>query len=155
LHLPEPLHERVKASVPTILERTGFPKGDVTVAAVPDLNFRVQDATGRTWKVVANTLTGSLSGSVVEDTREPSDLSIRRYLLRLHVAHGYPTSGGVRWWWAIIVDAMAFIMVFWAVSGLLMWWQLKATRKLGVVMLLLSAGAAVWLALGMYQAFTQ
>ena len=44
---------------------------------------------------------------------------------------------------------MAFAMAFWGVSGLLMWWQLKATRRTGAVVLALSAAAAAALAVAM------
>ena len=56
--------------------------------------------------------------------------------------------------WALIVDAMAFVMVFWGASGLLMWWQIKATRRLGVVVVLLSVVAAVWMGIGMHEMLT-
>jgi len=41
--LDAPLHERVKAAVPVVLERTGFPSGEVTVTSVPDLTFNMDD----------------------------------------------------------------------------------------------------------------
>ena len=155
LQVAGPLHERVKAAVPTILERTGFAGGEVAVAAVPDLVFCAVDSRGKTWKVTANTLTGTLNGVPAEDVREAKELGVRRFLLRLHLAHGYPAGGGARWWWAVIVDAMAFVLVFWGISGLLMWWQIKATRKLGVLALILSGTAAGWLAFGMFDVLSR
>ncbi len=150
LRLDDPLHERVKAAVPSVLERTGFPQGEVTVTSVPDLTFFLADQDGKTWKVAYSAQTGAVSGRPAdEDAGEP--MSVRRFLTRLHVAHGYPASGGARWWWAVVVDAMAFVMVFWGVSGLVMWWQLKATRRLGVALLFLSAAAATALTVGMHR----
>jgi hypothetical protein len=154
LKLADPLHERVKAAVPVVLERTGFPAGDVTVTSVPDLTFHVNDKDGQAWKVTSNTMTGTVTGSPADGPKEPTEISIRRFLLRLHTAHGYPSLGGVRWWWAVIVDAMAFVMVFWGLSGLLMWWQLKATRRLGIVLVVLSLFGAGYLAMGMHSAMT-
>jgi hypothetical protein len=49
------------------------------------------------------------------------------------------------------VDAMAFVMVFWGISGVFMWWQLKNTRVLGFFVLLLSAAAALALGFGMHE----
>ena len=37
---------------------------------------------------------------------------------------------------------MAAIMCFWSLSGLFMWWQIKATRVPGLIVLGLSAAAA-------------
>ena len=149
LALPDPLHGRVKAAVPTVLERTGFPGGDVNVTSVPDLSFLMSDGT-RTWRVTYNALTGTVSGASAESAAPPEELSTRRFLTRLHLAHGYPGSQSAKWFWAVVVDAMAFVMVFWGVSGLFMWWQLKGTRKLGLVVLLFSAAAATALGFGMH-----
>jgi hypothetical protein len=153
LKLDDPLHERVKAAVPTILERTGFPTGDVTVTSVPELAFQVE-ADGKVWNSTYNAQTGAVSGRPASAGSE-SELSVRRFLLRLHTAHGYPSSVGARWFWAVVVDAMAAVMVFWGLSGLLMWWQIKATRRLGFLLLLLSAAGATALAFGMHAALTQ
>ena len=154
LALVQPLHERVKATIPVVLERTGFPLGEITVTSVPDLTFQISDRDGTQWNVSANALSGTVTGSRADAEKPVSELSVRRFLLRLHTAHGYPSSGGIRWWWAVIVDAMAFVMVFWGLSGLLMWWQLKATRKLGIVLVVLSLMGAVYLAMGMHSAMT-
>jgi hypothetical protein len=104
------------------------------------------------WAVTYNPMAGTVSGKTGDDAGEP--LSARRFLTRLHSAHGYPGEVGVRWWWAVIVDALAFVMVFWALSGILMWWQVKATRRWGLLVVLLSAAAATWLAMGMHAMLT-
>ena len=141
-----PLHERVKAAVPVVLERNGFPQGEVTVTSVPELTFFIE-ADGKVWKANYNAMSGSVSGKSADAPAE--EISVRRFLTRLHLAHGYPSSVGARWFWAVIVDAMAFVMLFWGISGLFMWWQIKATRKLGFVILLLSAATATVLGIGM------
>ena len=46
---------------------------------------------------------------------------------------------------------MSFVMVFWGVSGLFMWWQIKATRRWGFLVLLLSAAAATALGFGVHE----
>lgn len=152
IKLENPIHERIKASVPTILERTGFPTGEVTVTSVPDVQFPVL-ADGRTWTATYNPMTGAIGGSPAE-AKPDTEISVRRFLLRLHTAHGYPGEPNARWFWAVIVDVMAFVMCFWGVSGLLMWWQLKATRKLGLAILVLSAIAATALGFAMHTAMT-
>lgn len=154
LPVPSPLHERVKATIPAVLERTGFASGEITVTSVPDLTFQITDRDGTNWNVTANTLSGSVNGTKADAEKPQNELSIRRFLLRLHTAHGYPSTGGIRWWWAVIVDAMAFVMVFWGLSGLIMWWQMKAQRKIGVVMVVLSIAGAIYLAMGMHSLMT-
>ncbi|MBN9118751.1 MAG: PepSY domain-containing protein [Planctomycetes bacterium] len=150
LVLAEPLPERVKAAVPVVLERTGFPTGDVTVTSVPDLSFLMSDG-AKTWRVTYNALTGAVSGASADSAPPPEELSTRRFLTRLHTAHGYPGGQNAKWFWAVIVDVMAFVMVFWGVSGVFMWWQLKSTRLLGFFLLLASAAAATALGLGMHE----
>ena len=43
--------------------------------------------------------------------------------------HDYLADDG----WAVTVDLFVAAMVFWGLSGLWMWWEMKATRKWGVV----------------------
>jgi hypothetical protein len=150
LTLESPLHERVKAAVPTVLERTGFPGGEVTVTSVPDLTFLMTDGP-KTWLVTYNAQAGTVSGRPADDAPVPDELSTRRFLTRMHLAHGYPGEQNAKWFWAVVVDAMAFVMVFWGVSGIFMWWQIKATRLVGFLVLVLSVGAAVWLGSGMHE----
>jgi hypothetical protein len=150
--LSQPLPELVKGAVPTILERTGYPAGEVSVTSVPELTFRVS-AGGTVWTANYNPMTGSVTGKPADAETAP-ELSARRFLLRLHTAHGYPGEPNARWFWAVIVDVMAAVMCFWGVSGLFMWWQIKATRRAGAVVLVLSAAAATALGFAMHQAMT-
>jgi hypothetical protein len=140
--------DRFKAAAPTILERCGCPTGEVTVTSAPDLRFPIV-AGDRTWTATYSLLNGSVTGSPADQKRE-SDLSVRRFLTRMHLAHGFPGEVNAKWVWAVVVDAMAFVMCFWGVSGLFMWWQLKATRRPGSVVLSLSAIAATALGFAMY-----
>jgi hypothetical protein len=153
LVVPDPLHERIKAAIPTVLDRTGFPGGEVTVTSVPDLSF-LMHADGRRWRVTFNAQTGSVAGRPAVDEAPPAAPSTRNFLLRLHSAHGYPYHGGPRWAWAVLVDAMAVVLVFWALSGLVMWWQVKAARRSGAMVLLVSTMAVVVLVAMMRAAVT-
>lgn len=145
LRTPSPLGERLKEAVPVLLARLGLPTGPVTVTSVPDVSF-LMDHAGTRWRVTHNGHTGAVAGARA-DAAPPEGPSVRRFLTRLHVAHGYPSAVNARWLWAVVVDAMAFVMVFWGVSGLFMWWQLKATRATGAVVVALSlicAAALGW-----------
>ncbi|MCA9912754.1 MAG: hypothetical protein KC496_05380, partial [Anaerolineae bacterium] len=50
-----------------------------------------------------------------------------------------------RMFWSLIVDGMAFAMVTWGITGVIMWWQIKRTRMVGAVVILLSLSTAGWL----------
>ena len=150
LVLANPLHERVKATVPVVLERTGFPTGDVTVTSVPDLSFLMSDG-AKSWRVTYNAQLGTVSGTPTDSAPPPEELSTRRFLTRLHLASGYPGSTNTKWFWAVLVDAMAVVLVFWGISGVFMWWQVKATRTFGFFVLLVSTVAALALGFGMHE----
>jgi hypothetical protein len=147
--IPDALDARVRASVPTVLERTGFATGAVAVTSTPDLVFRAADGSA-VYAFTYNAHAGTVSAAPVGPEAAPEGLSARRFLTRLHLASGYPHGRGAKWFWAVLVDAMAFVMVFWAGSGLLMWWQVKAARGWGLVVLLASAVAATALGFGMH-----
>jgi hypothetical protein len=68
----------------------------------------------------------------------------------MHLAFTYPSRVDVRWFWAVAVDAMFVAMVFWGLSGILMWWQMKNQRRWGIATLLVSALVATALAAGMH-----
>lgn len=85
-------------------------------------------------------------------TFDPSDgrLVVKRmafstpaFLERMHRRRGYRDGLPVDDAWAFIVDLVIVALVFWAASGLWMWWNLRATRKWGAVCAL--AGAALFI----------
>ena len=82
--------------------------------------------------------------------KTPREMSVRSFLLRLHTAHGYGIQTNARWFWAIAVDLMFASMCFWGLSGVVMWWQIKRTRRLGLIFLIASGVIATWLAIGMH-----
>ncbi|MEM7454631.1 MAG: PepSY domain-containing protein [Planctomycetota bacterium] len=112
------------------------------------LRFVKQTQRGRASSDEADT--ESYAGELSIVGANPRDMSVRSYLLRLHMAHGYPVQKNSRWFWAIAVDLMFASMVFWGLSGVIMWWQIKRTRRIGFILLLASAVAAAWLAIGMH-----
>ena len=52
-------------------------------------------------------------------------------LERFHRRRGYATGYALDTAWAVTVDAVIVAMVFWALSGLWMWWEMTATRRFG------------------------
>lgn len=63
-------------------------------------------------------------------------------LERLHRRRGYERDHTADDIWAFIVDAFILVMLFWVLSGFILWWQMKATRKLGLTFAL--CGAAIF-----------
>jgi hypothetical protein len=54
-------------------------------------------------------------------------------LERFHRRRGYNTGYLLDTIWAVSVDLVIVALLFWAVSGLWMWWEMKATRRIGAV----------------------
>jgi hypothetical protein len=54
-------------------------------------------------------------------------------LERFHRRRGYTTGYGLNTAWAVSVDFAIAGMIFWALSGVWMWWEMKATRVLGAL----------------------
>src|SRR5262249_18746925 len=128
VRIARPLPERFREGIRTALGRLGLPHEEVVLQEVPDLVF-VVEAGGRLWRVTYDFQEGSVAG-VPRDVRAER-LSTRRFLTGLHLAHGYPAEASSRWFWAVVVDAMCAALLFWAVSGVLMWLQIKAVRRWG------------------------
>ena len=62
------------------------------------------------------------------------------FLNRLHFRHGYEQPFLAAKVWAVVVDLAVFGLLFWAVSGLWMWWELRPTRLTGALVALAGAG---------------
>ncbi len=62
-------------------------------------------------------------------------------LERFHRRRGYATGYGLDTAWAVSVDLAIAAMIFWVLSGLWMWWEMRVTRRYGA----LAVGAGVCL----------
>lgn len=62
------------------------------------------------------------------------------FLERFHRRRGYATGYALDTVWAVTVDVVIVAMVFWVLSGLWMWWELKVTRPLGAIAFLAGVG---------------
>lgn len=144
------LAERVKKGLPLALGQKGLSSGEPRITFGPELTFLVA-VDGKTWRAIYNVQTGSLTGHL---PALGGGLGTREFLTRLHLAHGYQSHDWVRIVWAVFVDLMFATMVFWGISGLLMWWQMKATRSIGGVILSLGVTVAFLLSIGMHQVFS-
>ena len=75
-----------------------------------------------------------VSGKIsARDAEQPPPIELRSMLTRLHRLHHYPDSVNTRWMWSLFVDITGLMLVFWGISGLIMWWQIKPTRVAGIL----------------------
>jgi hypothetical protein len=58
------------------------------------------------------------------------------FLERMHRRRGYQQPYALDYTWAFTVDLFIAGVIFWALSGLWMWWELKLTRRMGTLALL-------------------
>ena len=100
----------------------------------PQLRFQLRDENQRVWNVTYNIMNSQLAGRA-ED--EPVTTNIATIMTALHKQHHYPAETSMKTVWIIIADITALTMVFWGISGVIMWWQLKPTRALGLTGLVL------------------
>ena len=121
------------------LEATGPAR--VRARPAPVLQFELRDEYGRGWHATYNLIQGTLDG---RQAGAGTGFSFREAVTRLHQLKMYPDQIGARWLWTLLADATAFTLIFWAVSGLIMWLQIRPTRLLGVAGLSIAAGVA-WL----------
>jgi hypothetical protein len=141
--------EQIKRGVPEALERLGIHADQVTIpGGMPELVFQVEHD-GKVWRVVYQPQRGSLTGRVADDA--VGEMAARKVLTKMHVASGYPGRWNLRWGWALGIDAIGIGLLFWAMSGLVMWWQLRGLRALGMLILLSSLACAGYVGAGMYQ----
>jgi hypothetical protein len=121
---------------------------DFKITSAPILAIYLRDAEA-SWVSRYNLVSGALSST--PESNEDRGPTWRQFLTRLHTTHGFPPERNARWVWAIVVDAMAFVLVFWGGSGLIMWWRIRRTRRLGAVALAVSIASALALGAALYQ----
>ena len=101
----------------------------------PVLRLRLRDGNGEPWNVTLETRSGKLGGRHAE---KMSDIGLNQLLGTLHKAHHYTTDVSALWFWAFFQDLLGLTMALWALSGLVMWWQMKPTRIVGAVAVLVA-----------------
>jgi hypothetical protein len=134
LKLDNPLKEQLAAAAPDVLKQFGYTSVSAIKPEVGALAFRLTDGE-TTWQASYSESLGTLSGERVRETEAPS-MPFRQFLLRMHLTHVYPNEFNIRWIYCVVVDVMSLTMLFWGVSGVIMWLQIKRTRVLGALLLL-------------------
>ncbi len=148
---PTPTKASLKDGITKLSSGVLPPGSEMDIRELPTLRFEAVDAQGARWDTTWNLEGGQLSAKRVPATR---DMTAREYLTRLHVTGGYPANGGLsRTAWAVIVDAVFVLMVFWGASGIVMWWQQRRMRIIGGAILSVGAATAIMLGVAMWRAF--
>ncbi|WP_437200964.1 PepSY domain-containing protein [Planctomicrobium sp. SH664] len=143
--------DAVKAGLPVVLKKMNLEHLEVTDVQLNPITFSMR-GDDRYWSVTYNPTTGSVTGRELPGGIRQSTISLRLFLLRLHMVHGYPADEmNMRWVWVLVADTTALIMIFWGVSGIVMWWQIKRTRLWGGICLGLSVAAASYIGIGMHE----
>lgn len=145
--LPKPPLEQAKQALDPILK-----KANITDAKNPrvfgwtKLNFigKVDDIPAR-FTYVYNDNHINIAQYSGED-----GMMGREFFMRLHTTHGFPIQWNARRLWIVLSDLMGIAMVSWALTGLLMWWQIKRTRIFGAVVIGCSILVATLLYLGVH-----
>ena len=146
--------EQLREALPVLLERVSFAEAEVEAVTISQLEFHLRDHEQKVWHAHYNPETGAVSGHR-EREQAGNGTSFRQFLLNLHKSRGYPDfETNTRSVWAMAVDAMSFTMIFWGISGIVMWWQIKRTRLVGGVCLMLSLTAALWVGFEMHSLIT-
>ncbi|QDT66319.1 hypothetical protein [Calycomorphotria hydatis] len=142
--------QQAQELIPSALESNGLEAGTVnTGRRAPSLMFSA-NVDGAPAVVTYNLGNGSISALRVDAEDE---FHLKSLLQRLHLARSYAPHMNAKWLWAVQVDLMFASMVFWGISGLLMWWQIKRTRSWGTVFLIASIISAAVLIIGMMDQF--
>ena len=117
----------------------------------PSVEFQVT-AGGEPWRITYDVGTRAFRADPLE--RRLGSISVRNLLTSLHTTHGFPPEMRSHSFWALAVDCMGGGLIVWAVSGILMWWQMPKVRLWGGVTLTLSLVMAGGLGYAMYAVFT-
>ncbi|WP_419193525.1 hypothetical protein [Kolteria novifilia] len=140
-----------QSAVPQVLSELGLPSGEAPPPRrAPSLLFSAM-VDDEPVALTYNMGNGAISAQH-EDAESP--YTVRSLMTRLHLSRGYSPHWNVKWLWAVLVDGMFLSMVFWGLSGVLMWWQIKRTRWLGGGFLLASLALTVVLVAGMHDSLS-
>lgn len=117
----------------------------------PELRLRALDQQGQAWNLSYDLRSGELSGRRAD--RFPN-LGITQILASMHKTHHFTLEFGPLWFWALFEDLLGLAMVVWALTGIVMWWQLKRTRVVGLISLALALGVAATVMFGTFDSLT-
>lgn len=133
VELPQLRSQSLGGSIQSLLEAQGR-ASTLSLRPHPRIGPRLRlvavDEQGQSWNLVYNSATGEVSGR--KSDHAPA-IGLSQLFGKLHTTHHFPMKIGARWFWALFEDLLGLSMVIWSLSGMIMWWQLKKTRRWGLV----------------------
>jgi hypothetical protein len=148
VELTDPARDRLSRAIPALAEKLGLNPKTVSVKSAPEVDFSAESP-GKLYRLAYNLQTEVVTSH--EDSEVSEGLTTRAFLTQLHKKRTFPARVDSRWFWAVSVDATSALMLFWGISGLFMWWQIKSTRKWGLLVLAASGLTAAALALALHR----
>jgi hypothetical protein len=134
-----------------LFAKQGIDTGMVRVkGGMPELRFAMRHS-GKEWLVRYDAKNGRVWGS--ELGKDLFEVDARNFLTKMHLQKGYGDGFDMRTIWALVVDIMAVLMLFWGASGIAMWLQMKNLRRSGGLFFGAGLLLAAALAVGMFRFF--
>jgi hypothetical protein len=148
VELADPVRDRLSRAIPALAEKLGLNPKTVSVKSAPEVVFAAESR-GKVHRLAYNLQTDVVTAQ--EGGDESESLTTRAFLTQLHKKRTFPARIDSRWFWAVSVDATSGLMLFWGISGVIMWWQIKSTRRWGLLVLAASGLTAAALALAVHR----
>lgn len=124
----------------TGIRELGGSAQNLTLQSAPRLVFFAR-IDNEAWRIKYTAKSGTLAFARVSAL----EVSTKRVLARLHMTHVYPAEFGAAWLHTLVVDLVAGCLLLWCVTGLMMWWQMRRFRRIGLVVLGSALVASLWI----------
>ena len=130
-----------------LLISKGINPGASRVQRIPNLVFDLSNS-DKNYRVSYDLTNGNYR---VDDLNKRK-FKINYLFTNLHEQHGYPVAGfSIRWLWVFFADTLAILMIVWAISGLIMWFQMKRLFAIGTLLLGISVFIFIFILLDNYE----
>ncbi|MEH6536807.1 MAG: hypothetical protein V7719_10460 [Psychroserpens sp.] len=130
-----------------ILREKQLIPGKSRVQRIPNLTFNVSH-NDKDYKVEYNLTNGNYRVRNLNNR----EFKMNYFLVNLHQVHGYPTNGfSVKWMWVFFADCLAFLLIVWAISGLIMWYKMKRYFVIGTLVLCITIIISLYLLFSQYE----
>jgi hypothetical protein len=148
--LDDSLSQRVEQEALAAVKSKGYNPESANWRFGPSVQFNVL-LNGKPWKADYNLGQGRFN--LMPERGWPSTQTFRQFLLRLHRTHIYGSQSVLQIIWALFVDIIALSMIWWALSGIIMLWQLKSIRRTGIALISISLVWGIGLFYLMFELF--
>ena len=141
------LWERNGQNFVEVTKSTGLSDTQLEVVRAPMVSFELE-VDRRMWELTYNPLDGRLEAQVKREGGGAR--ALRTVATDMHKTHVYPSVLSARWLWSLMTDILAIFMLLWAITGVVMWWQLKKLRRLGMLLLMGGFASMLYLLLALF-----